>query len=195
MKLYHYNTAKLSTLCPRALQPGYVVDKNAKVIKAGVYGRYDDNVSLFLEPVPLDIIASAFKGEHPFWKSGDYVYEHVIDSTALPHDIQYMFVETPELTEHFYNTPWSETDTRVRNHFLETRKALRESVGDVGVGRHNFILRAKQLVGTVRDAYLKIHTRDNYEDIKTKYAATVPHVMCYPGMCLPVATAKRRKIS
>lgn len=195
MKLYHYNTKHFDTVCPQSLQPGYVEDPNAKPIKAGIYGRYVDNVSLFLEPAPLDIIAKAFNNEHPFWRSGVRVYEHIIDTDDLPHDIEYMFVETPELMEYFYNTPWSDTDKAVQDRFLQGRKDLRDKVGDYGKGRHNLILRATELQGTTRDAYLRIRERENYEDIKTKYAATVPHLMCYPGMCLPVTRATRRRIA
>ena len=102
MKLYHYSTERFLKIETRRLQgiaEQEIKSAEDKASKMGLPLPYVDHVSFFLEPIPKDTIASIFKGEHPFWKAGQTLYEHVVDTKTIDEKSFYRIVETPEILD------------------------------------------------------------------------------------------------
>ena len=181
-KLYHYNTETFKELQSQNLQKqGPVVGaKSSDVVPKNVFD-YENNISFFLEPIPIDL-PSIFEGKHEFWKPGLKLVEHVITLGALPNNIAYRLVESPEKTKLLLSQTWSK-ETAKGNH--EALKELEIKLGYWGIGLNNLEQAIKTykkgLKGYYEKAY-EISKTDPDMDILSKYASCVPHLMLYPGL-------------
>lgn len=190
--LYHYSKEKFSKLLTREAQ-GVVSDKEKeKWLKLAEEqlrpGGYHQHVSFFIEPVPLDIIGQIFGEQHAFWYPGNVIYEHQIKASTLPR-FKYEFVETPYATELYYD-PKSD-NLSVEEYYKLLDKGQRK-LKERGDNIRDFVEVAERLKGLTRECYINLPSRPNWESIKDKYAATVPHVMVYPQSgVIKVSSAKQ----
>ena len=95
MKFYHYNTEEFDALLSIAIRGKGNIGDNPRA--------YNRNISLFLEPLPLNV-AEIFNNTHSFYRSGLTLVEHVVDSNAIPLDILYSLTESPEKVALLYGS-------------------------------------------------------------------------------------------
>lgn len=195
--LYHYAAAKHPILKTRMLSSPPTpteIKKAEERTKVNLDpGTYYEHISFFFEPVPLDLVGKTFGKDHPFWYPGHEIYEHTIPIDTLP-DFKYRIVETPLANELFYKTDWDK-EVDMAEYFKKLYDVQKQH-GEIGESRSTFISTAQHLKGTVRKAYEELPKRPNWEELKSKYAATVPHVMLYPkGGEVIVAEIKAVKVA
>jgi len=177
--LYHYSAEKHNVLKTVEKQNKLTNEEKAKWDKiahdSNRAGAYYQHISFFFEPIPIDIISNVFNNEHPVWRSGNVLYEHQVKISDLG-EFAFELVESPEVTELFYNPKYDKyVDKRwyeLVHHTLETNKYI-------GNTSEELIVAINKNKGKVRESYLLLPTRLNFQDIKDKYAATVPHLMVY----------------
>lgn len=183
MKLYHYSTEPLELLLTRREQgvsAEQITEAEIKAKKLGLPLPYIDHISFFLEPIPKETIASIFKNQHPFWKAGAEIYEHVIDSSSIPAQSQYMIVETPVIDQYTDQFDWSVTDLKVRSsYFIAMHKEMKR-LGLLGVGIPKMVKLLTPFLGKTEGYYIKSRMAKDADVTKTQYAAGVPHLMVYP---------------
>jgi hypothetical protein len=194
-KLYHYSKEKYSDIRTRAMQG---VDE--KVNSRSQMEDYNSHISFFLEPAPLDILGTIFKpGYNDFWFTGNEIHEYTVELKDMVIG-KYRLVESPEVTDFYYNG-WVIEDPEMSDEEFRRRKKLIEvKMGYVGTEMEDFIKVASPLVGRTREFYLKLPKRPNwhdktYDDLQSKYAPTVPHVMMYPtGGIVQYSSVKAVKV-
>lgn len=147
---------------------------------------YDDNISLFIEPIPLDIIGKLWPNHH-FWKSGKEIYQHVIMLDGIPDQLIYDMVETPEFGE-WYDNHKGEFDKAFRkrtDEYLIAKKII-------GTNKEDMVHCTERYLGTTRQAYLR--SAKNNPDTK-RYASDVPHLMTFVlGGAIQVQSVSKVKI-
>lgn len=177
MKLYHYSKEHYDELRTLEKQRPITREEKAKAIKdclnSGHPGFYYEHISFFFDPIPYDILGKIFGKDHHTWFPGSRLFEYEIDVKQLGH-FSYYIVETPESTELFYD------DTISESEYYQKLDQLNKDKHYIGSGEKELIKASQSLIGSTREYYLKVKSRPNWDDIKNKYAATVPHVMVYP---------------
>lgn len=134
----------------------------------------DEHISFFVEPPPLDIMGSIYGPDHPVWFPGSILYEHKVDLHLEP-AFKYHFVETPERTALLYDRDVSDEE------FFKKVNENAEKLHYIGESISEFEIPYKKFKGTTRQFFLDAPDHNNWQEIKDKYAATVPHVMVYPS--------------
>lgn len=185
MKLYHYASEKFTTLKTTERQGVVTKQEREEALKQDIElykktkirrpGYYFEHISFFFERPPIEEMSSFFTHKHEFWYKGHQIYEHIID-TADVLSFKYSIVEFPEKTALLYDDSVSDKD------YYKLLKEKIDQCGYIGTGNTE-LERAYQfnhLEGTTKHYYQLLKKRPNYEDIKNKYAATVPHVMLFP---------------
>lgn len=195
MRLYHYSTGQLLELLTRRLQGADEKEIDSATFKAKQMGLpfpYHDHISFFLEPLPLEYIASTFPHGHPFWVSGKELYEHVIDSRDIVPNSFWRIVESVEQEKFSDKFDWENTkDLKVRSGWFQQ---LNNFTAKKGYSGYHIPLLEK-----VKSKVKPLSTLDYYrraavlrEPDNTQYAAYVPHVMIYPiGGKIPVKSSRK----
>jgi hypothetical protein len=180
MHVYHYSLKKYDQILTRDLQ-GVVSKKEKKKNELVAKYRssdivYHESVSFFIEKPPLDIIDTIFPKDHPIWKKGNILFEHVVDIKDISlykwmiseHKIHMLFVDT---------LPWYDNDV-YKKTFFKSLSIARSLFNESGDDTDSLVKALKKIPkGTIRSAYLKLKDRDDYDDIKYKYAGSVPHLI------------------
>lgn len=182
MQFFHYNPKKYDTLLTKELQ-GVVSPEEAEQGRVaaefrGDPGPYYEHVSFLLHPAPLDFIGAVFPPEHHTWGMGKELVEHVVELDDL--DIYaWRIVEGPVSMFFLEHIPWHDNPWYKRAWFGArnvARKLFREEGTDLRSLKKAL---SKIHPDTTRDSYAALLSRPDYDDIKDKYAATVPHLMVY----------------
>lgn len=178
MLLYHYAThsyKRLETKLFRGEVEDSVIEEDSKETLSLTYLPYFRHISFFMEAVPLSLPAKAFKGEHPFWKPGEVLYQHEVEvNSCFPGFFKVL--EYEEKTDHYYDDSITLSgDAWLR--FIELECIKLGYLGNSAKALEKAMLRNK---GAVERCYKLLPSRPNFQDIKGKYAATVPHVALYP---------------
>ena len=143
----------------------------------GVSADYNKHISFFFDPIDPMVVDQVYGKFHHFWAHGATVYEHVVDSRQIG-KFNYHITETPEKIEILYD------DSISTKRYYELLEQINKTNHYLGTERE-FDQAAKKFVGQTSKYQKKVHTYPNWNDIKNKYAACVPHVMLYPdkGYC------------
>lgn len=177
IKLYHYNEVKFDIL--------KTFEKQGKVTKEEIRkeslktkttvrpGAYYQHISFFLLPINVKDIAATYRSDHFFWYSGNKLVEHVVLLDDI-NDFKYEFVETPEKTKLYYD------DSIGHEEYYKLVDELNVSKKYIGNSKRDFSKAYNSLINEIKPAYEALKNRSNWDIIKTKYAATIPHVMIYP---------------
>ncbi len=185
MKLYHYSTSPYNELLTKRKQGGLTPDQiKRSVDHANLIhdpGPYIDHISLFFDPIPLERIAKIFGNRHDFWKTGQGVYVHVIDTASLPRDLLWSIVETPEIDNYTDQFDWTITDKAVRTKYLQDMNDEMVRLKLVGRTTKGLVEAVKPYLGKTEQAYIDARKRSDAEDTLKQYAANVPHLMVYPA--------------
>lgn len=187
MELFHYSVDRYGTLKTREKQGTITPEQRQKAIeehkdyyqKTGIDkpGFYFEHISFFFERPPLERMSKIFPSGHDFWFRGNKVYEHIVDSKSIG-QFAFEIVEFPEKYDLYYN---DDIDTAT---YLLKLKEVTDSLGYIGNGNAALELAVEKnkLKGKTEHFYNLLRSRPNYDKIKNKYAATVPHVMLYPSL-------------
>lgn len=177
MKLYHYANSRFNDLRTLEKQRAITDEEKQKALdyalKENKPGFYYEHVSFFFEPIPLDKLSGIFPKDHAVWFSGNEIFQYAVESKHIG-DFKYEIVEFPEKTELYYDD-----DLSISDYHLKLKEAI-EANHYIGHNQNEFEKAARHLVGQTERYFLGIKKRPNYDEIKYKYAATVPHVMLYP---------------
>lgn len=195
MRLYHYSTEPLEDLRTRRVQgadPKEIDIATFKAKRMGLPFPYHDHISFFFEPIPLEYIASTFPDGHPFWKSGQVVYEHVIDWKSIAPNSFWRIVESIEQSKFSDQFNWvgvSDLATRAKWFTKMHENDLR-----LGLSGWDF-----RLVEKAKHQVMSLSMLDFYRRAavlrgagNVQYAAEVPHLMVYPvGGIIPIVSCKK----
>lgn len=203
MKFYHYAFEEFPDLRSRIAQGKgklFILDRMPELLdnlqgslakqldKVGFKDEwgYERSISLFIEPIPLDI-ASIYKDEHELWKTGLEFVQYEIDLYKLPSGIPWRLCESPEKTKLLYEIQdWeaAEKNKDLIPKYLKEIKDKEEAMGYIGHGRESLEKICKSFNRKTRQymeraAYIALQYPE--DGGFKKYAACVPHVMIYPG--------------
>ena len=186
MKFYHYNTEEFDALLSTAIRGKGDIGNNPRA--------YNRNISLFLEPLPLNV-AEIFNNTHEFYRSGLTLIEHVVDSNAIELDILFTLTETPEKVALLYGSQkWYEG--MPEELIIANKKEIddmEESKGYMGQGRLDMIKACRSIPKGIEKYFMKsakLHGKFPKDKINQKYAANVPHLMIYPKGSIKVQSTK-----
>ena len=186
MKLFHYSVERYGTLKTKEKQGAVTEEDRQKAIqehqdyynKMGIDrpGFYFEHISFFFERPPLERMSKVFPSGHDFWFKGNRVFEHIVDSSSIG-SFAFEIVEFPEKYDLYYN---DNIDTAT---YIVKLKEATESLGYIGKGNKALELAVvnNKLLNRTGYYYDLLKSRPNFDKIKNKYAATVPHVMLYPS--------------
>lgn len=195
MYLYHYSKEKYNKILTKRRQKVLSKDEIKDDEEGAKFrddvGLYCDHISLFFDPIPLDIIADLFNNEHPFWYKGNELYQYKVNTKYFETNITYKVLESPESVSFLDKTGWEEDDDWKYKWFRE-RNQLMDKLGQRGHSRADLEKQCQRFFGTTRDYYKKAVNRSDFEENKTLYAASVPHIAVYPisGIINPESVTK-----
>ena len=177
MKLYHYSEMKLTEVSTRLHRGDVTPKEKAEGAKPLSLENlpYTRHVSFFLTPVPLARVAKIFQGKHPFWKPKAELYCHEINADNL-FPCWYRLVESREASDLYYNPKYDHLSV---DEFIRYRRIMEIEHDYIGNNHKTMLHILEKAKLTVPEAYDKLAERLN-EHNKTKYAATIPHLMAYP---------------
>lgn len=185
MLFYHYSSKPYHSLQSRMKQGLVTQDQRNRELRSmavkGEIAPYSDNISLFIEPAPLDIIASVFSNRHEFWVAGRSIYEHVVDLNDIERNITYELTETPDRGEYVDQFDWDVDDTEVYRKYHQAINKWMLSRKLAGRSRADMMAAINPYLGKTRSFYIATMSREDYEENLQKYAASVPHLMVYPS--------------
>jgi hypothetical protein len=178
--LYHYASASLGEF-DKIRTARNLAHKNGENIRSK-YPSYVDHVSFFMSSVPVSAVAALYAARghtHPFWYTGHELYEYSIDTgRIIPHGFEYDIVESPEKTTLYYD------DTVTEKQYHDRMSVYDKELGYHGTSPQElakavsaFLARSHR--GYVLETYRALMHRPNFEEVKNKYAPSVPHVMLY----------------
>ena len=198
MKLYHYSTERFLKIETRRLQgiaEQEIKSAEDKASKMGLPLPYVDHVSFFLEPIPKDTIASIFKGEHPFWKAGQTLYEHIVDTKDIDEKSFYRIVETPEIDKYTDQFDWGVKDLATRSKYFQAMNKEMLRLGWSGYGISKMVQKCSVFIGKTEGYYIQARMREDADMSRQLYAGNVPHLMIYPkGGSVEVESVKEIKL-
>lgn len=183
LKLYHYSKDKYDELKTKELTTPMSREERQRAIERAKFTRYPgpyyQHISFFFEPVPLDIIGKIFNNEHPFWYPGNEIFEYEVDISKLS-SFSYHIVESKICLDEFYSLDYGDDDDFDAVKYYRVLDELQRKAHERGHGVTDFLKGRKAQLGQTRKMYEKLPKRPNWNEIRDKYAATVPHVMIYP---------------
>lgn len=114
-----------------------------------------------------------YGNDHLVWHPGSKLTEHTVLLDDLG-EFKYEFVETPEKTKLYYD------DSISIQEYHRLVNKLNVSKKYIGNSKDDFTEAFDLLITQIKPAYDIVKSRPNWDLIKDKYAATIPHVMVYP---------------
>jgi len=170
MKLYHYAHEKF----PQLETLHYRQVKKEGVHASADYGKH---ISFFFDPLDPIVLDQVYGDHHAFWKHGAQIWEHECDSHAFG-DFTYYIAETPEKLELFYEYHANKITLNQYYRRLDPILKAHQYEGN----QHQLDHAAAKFVGHTSRYQRDAHRYPNWEEVKNKYAACVPHVMLYPQL-------------
>lgn len=187
--LYHYNTKPLNILYTLRKQHKLGITKlSLKQLKEADLNRtriyydkyaYIDHISLFLDPIPLDIVRKHFTG-NKVYQSNDYIYEHQIRIDQLKDNLlYYKLVENP-INNFMSNHLWIDSDI-IKPIYFGARKILNITKGYNGSNYSKLLNIIAKFKGKTQQAFEELVNSDKFDDEqKSMYAPSIPHLFIYP---------------
>ena len=194
MKLYHYNQLVTDELLTKRAQgiltPEEIREAEQYAKRFKRPGPYCDHISFFMDPIPSSLLAHLFGDFHPVWYRGNEVIEHVVDTRTLDSHILYNVVETPEKLKHLDSAADDDDSDEWLISYFKELNAIQTKNGELGQSLKGLDKQIIRFQGKLGDYYQSAKNRHDWEENKTKYAASVPHVMLYPSTGrIPVASS------
>ena len=193
MYLYHYSASQRDILKSLKRQGGYTQEQEAQWVswakETDAVAPYYENISFICGPIEGRTLVSVIPN-HPFWKKGNIIFEHVVEMEEIDKDISFMFVETPDDMRELMRTPASEFDKPgFTEQYLRAKNKRKRQTGEIVdscVSKAIFPRERLELIGKKyndpTEWYIKKYRNQNYKEFweDGKYASCVPHVMLYP---------------
>lgn len=183
IKLFHYSAeyrpVLKTLLAQRLVTLEQAVQYNKWAAATNDVLGYHKHISFFIAQHPVEDIAQFYPDGHPVWFKGNNLVEHVVE-IEVGSKVLYKMVETKLCTDMLDSSDWSDTSDEFLIAYKQRQFAMQRKVGEIG-RRSSMLQRQIQLnSGDVYPALKRVSKRSDYDEIKDKYAATVPHVMIYP---------------
>lgn len=165
-----------------------IIRKERLEAKNAMWGGrpYCDHISFFFEPIPAALLPNIFPKDHHAWSKGKKLYEHIIDTRALPQKIDYDIVESTKFIAAYDDfatkNNWVDENPRLFKEWSQLEDRLMRQWGERGNDRSMLESKIQENQGIIADKYRDFAKRIDYEDNKYKYASAVPHLMLWiPG--------------
>lgn len=190
MRLYHYSKDQYDTLMTKRAS-GKATPEEIKRAEAGARRilmpgtAYVDHISFFFDPIPSEILGQLYGKGHPVWFNGNELYEYVVEMDKLPEKLLYEVVETERevaaLDKFVKDHNWVNDDPVLLKKWFAFILSEKLKWGEYGDDLGKLYIQAKRNSGNLTTNFLKAVQREDFKDNFTKYAASVPHLMCYPS--------------
>lgn len=186
MKLYHYATENYDAL--RSMRAQGKCSKD-EIRKAEAYckeyftpGPYIDSISLFFDPVPLELLPKIYVKDHHTWFKGNKLFEFEVESDRLEMDINFNVTETPDDLKEVDRIDWDRwnNDEEFVIEYFQRKRDRKLRSGEAGKSVVKLNRQIQHYKGTTEKFYLAASKRADFKDHQGKYAACVPHLMLYP---------------
>ena len=190
MQLYHYATRPYRNLLVSRNTVVRSEEDIERIVKEekrqGLKNSYLDHISFFIDPLPRDLGSLYQEINHKFWRKGQVLYEHIVETQRLC--FAFELVETPFSLE-FARNHWRDDFVEEGNrkqydaYFREHAKALQREGLLVNMGFNNGRLEnaVQPFIGKTRQAYIDALANDDPVVLANYYAPSVPHVLLYPA--------------
>lgn len=200
MFIYHYSKELHPTLLTRRAQgvsAEEISNSEKQAVKFGLEGPYVDHLSFFFDPIPSVALARIFKdAEHKVWYKGNALYEYVIDTQQFDPKILYRVVESVKKTAHMdkfvKDNNWVDDDPELLLKYLAEINRLQRQWGELGESLSGLENQIRIHGGSTHQAFTAASRRPDFDEVKQKYAANVPHLMIYPKTGKAQVTAVNR---
>lgn len=169
MLLFHYSKDLFDKLLTREKQGNVIKIKQESYLP----GNYNQHISFFFDPIPFYLISKIYGKDHPVWFPGNKLYQYVVDSSTIG-NFKYHIVETPEKTQLVLDDSISEED------YKKIYPELAKKNFYLGTNNSELEKGSKKFINKTREYFLEANKKPNWEQVKNKYAAYIPHVMLYP---------------
>lgn len=193
MNLYHYSASERDILKTLKRQGGYTQDQEAEWIQwakeTDAVAPYYESISFFCGAIEARTLMSVIP-DHPFWKKGNIIFEHVVEMEEIDKDISFMFVETPDDMRELMQIPIADFDKPgFENEYLRAKHKRKHQTGEIVDGHVSKAIFPRELLELIGKKYndptewfIKKYRNQNYKEFWNdgKYASCVPHVMLYP---------------
>lgn len=172
--LYHYSKSPHSTLKTLSMQG--ISDERKMELMALSKARgsnypYYDSLSLFLDPIPLDLMSGIFYSDHPVWFSGSKLLPHAVEVDSL--SLKYWTLIESSVDE-VLNPLWMDVVFYKRIHG-KLKSNIKYLVGQNGYDLDSLKRCVAKHGGKTREQFENIGRTDSRQ-----YAAGVTHLMVYP---------------
>lgn len=190
MRLYHYSKEQYNALMTKRASGKASQEEIAKSEKSArrilMPGTaYVDHISFFFDPIPSEILGTLYGKDHPVWFDGNELYEYVVYVDKLPQKLLYEVVESERevaaLDQFVKDHNWVEDDPVLLKKWFAFIVSEKLKWGEYGNDHSKLLYQIKKQSGHTTTNFLKAVQRDDFRDNFTKYAASVPHLMCYPA--------------
>lgn len=185
IKLYHYSAKPHSELLTNSLR-NVVSDHNV------VSEDYDDHLSFFMEPIPVDI-AKQLNNEFDKWKSGTVLFEHVIYLSNIK-ITKWEFASTPE-GRAFYIENFDISKRKSPGYideYLDKKAKFKKDNNLIGISSR---VLANKIPSYISDdkmgTYIKINKKHGRVD---QYASEIPHLLINTKSPVKVTKVNRLKL-
>ena len=178
--LYHYSLERYDRLLSLEAQGGDVDLKleNMRAEFRHTTNRYSEKINFLFAPAPLDKIAGYYNGENPFWTSGAKLYEYRVRIKNLD-DMPGTLSEELWHTALLNAVEWYDDKDR-RAEWFSAIAILRKMQGSIITNNRDLVTQAERYAPLTASQYSLMQSNPEWDDVKLKYAATVPHVALAP---------------
>jgi hypothetical protein len=178
--LYHYNTKKLNKIyTPKKQFELGIISKDDLDNKKQYGDDYINHISLFLDPIPLDLIRKHFTSNKTY-QSNEFIFEHVIHCEQLKDNLYMFNLKENPINNFMSEYLWVDSDL-VKPIYFNIRKILNKLVGYDGKDYSDLIKIINKFKGKTKQAFIDLINSDKFSDeLKKMYAPTVPHLFIYP---------------
>lgn len=190
MKLYHYSKEQYDTLKTKRAS-GKATPEEIKraenearrILMPGA--TYVDHISFFFDPIPSEILGKLYGAGHPVWFNGNELYQYEVYVEKLPEKILYEVVESERemaaLDKFVKDNNWVEDDPVLLRKWFSFIINEKIRWGEYGNDLGKLFLQVRNNQHNTTTNFMKAVQREDFKENFTKYAASVPHLMCYPA--------------
>lgn len=196
MNLYHYSAelwVDLRTRKAQGLAKADEVQQSTMLAQQlGDLGSYLEHISLFIEPLPLDKLPKLFGGSHPFYRSGQTVYQYTITVRVADPNMPWSLVESPAVGKYTDQWDWSNVDKETRRGYIRKMNDYMHRHKYHGLTIRDMLTRITPFMDKTEEFFIQARKSKWANDTKEQYAAEVPHLMVYPvdGILKPTHVEK-----
>jgi hypothetical protein len=180
MLLYHYNVKRLNALyTPRKQYELGIMDETSFKYRKQYGDDYIDHISLFLDPIPLDLVRKHFTLNKTY-QTNKFIFEHQVDCSQLMTNLHKFSLKENPINNFMVNYLWVDSNL-VKPIYFNIRSLLTKSMGYDGDTYEDLIKVINKFKGKTTQAFIDVIASDKFSDnLKRMYAPYVPHLFVFP---------------